>query len=147
MVDPPREVCPSHSEAAVPSDPLRPLDWPGALAIFPIMYITHLQSRGVAGWVTSYGADLLGTAWCWWLFRRTIFSRMRHGAQLTVAVLLVAGVTWEWSQRYDFSGTLLESAAGTFDPVDIAAYAITLATCYALEAILRRRAAEARVGH
>jgi len=111
------------------------------------MYIAHLHAREVdAGWVTSYGADLIGTAWCWWLFRRTVFSRARYGAQLTVAVLLAAGIAWEWSQRYDLSGTILEGTAGTFDPIDIAVYTLTLAACYSTETRLRRRAAASLEG-
>ncbi len=120
---------------------VRILDWVNVAILAPIAYIIHLQRGGQhPGWLTSYGADVLGTAWIWWGWRRTVFARARAPAEATVVTVLLLGVVWEWCQRFDLSGTILSGTQGTFDPWDIVAYAVTLAGCYALERLLQRRA-------
>ena len=121
---------------------VRCLDWLSIVVLIPIAYIVHLQSKRVdAGWLTSYGADVLGTAWCWWWMRRIVFVRLCRPAEAAAVAVLAAGLAWEFCQRYDLSRTLLARTKGTYDPLDIAAYALTLGACYTIDKSFQRRTA------
>jgi len=132
----------SKLRATLGASAVRVLDWSSILAMIPMGYVLWVQSTGVeAGWLTSYGADCLGTAWVWWWLRRTLFVRAPWPTQTTALAVLAAGVAWKVNQRYDLSGTQLAGTKGTYDPFDLVAYAATLAGCYSLEQVLRRRVA------
>lgn len=124
---------------------VRWLDWLSIAIMIPMGYVIYLQSKGHdGGWITMYGADVLGTAWSWWWTRRMVFARVRAPAEVTVSVVLIAGIVWEWCQRFDLSGTFLAGTKGTFDPMDIVSYALTLGLCYLTERVLQRQMAARR---
>jgi hypothetical protein len=91
----------------------------GALQMFHI--------RG--GFVTNYGADLVGTAWLYAMFRqgRTLIRPgyiMAPGT--TAAFVFVACAASEFAQR-------LQLIPGIFDPLDLLAYAASVLACYGLD--------------
>ena len=95
--------------------------------------MTHLGLNG--GFITNYGADFLAPPILYFSFREG-YHRPRSGRVWRLgpvaSLLTVLGgcTTWEWSQRFDFSGTPLAITAGTFDPFDLLAYAVGLLACY-----------------
>jgi hypothetical protein len=91
----------------------------GALQMFHV--------RG--GFITNYGADLVGTAWLYAMFRqgKTLIRRgyiMAPGT--TAAFVFLACAASEFAQR-------LHLIPGTFDPLDILAYAASVLACYGLD--------------
>ena len=52
--------------------------------------------------------------------------------------MLVACFAWEFGQRFDLSGSILGITQGTFDPLDLVAYALTLGFLYAIDKRLQR---------
>src|SRR5262245_59753288 len=88
-----------------------------------------LQMARVRGVVTSYGADVFGTAWLYGMFRqgRTVFQRGRPAGAAAAAGVVFAGcAASEFAQR----ARLLP---GVFDPLDLATYAVSVLVCYALD--------------
>jgi hypothetical protein len=129
---------------------VRFLDWLCLAGWCLVALIGWLQTRGIsAGWLTTHGGDILGPAVFWWGFRRTVFARMRRGAELSALFVVVACFVWELCQRYDLSGTPLSMTKGVYDPLDLVCYALTASVCYTAEKGLQRRhqARVARVGH
>jgi hypothetical protein len=105
-----------------------------------VALIGWLQTTGISGgWLTSYGGDIFGPAVFWWGFRRTMFAKTRRGAEIAALFVLVACFVWEFCQRYDLSGTPLSITQGTYDPLDLVCYALTIGVCYAVEKGLQRR--------
>lgn len=100
--------------------------------------IGGMQMFGVhAGPITDYGADLLAPPWMYFAFQTGLW-RLRPLSSLTT--VLVGCVLWEFAQRHDFSGTPLVITRGTFDPLDLASYAIGVGVAYWLDrAVLRPR--------
>jgi hypothetical protein len=116
-----------------------------ALAVVTLGGIGGLQMFGVdAGLVTSYGADLLGPPllYLWLRQGRTVISRFLGGGPPPPAVsfsaVMIPCFLWEWCQRYDLRGTPLFITRGTFDPFDLLAYALGLATVYAIDVLWLR---------
>jgi hypothetical protein len=91
----------------------------GALQMFRV--------RG--GFITNYGADLVGTAWLYAMFRQGR-TRIRRGYVMapgtTAAFVFLACAASEFAQRFHFIG-------GTFDPWDLVAYAVSVVVCYGLD--------------
>jgi hypothetical protein len=83
-----------------------------------------------AGWLTSYGADLLAPPYLYVMFRS---GRLRLSALTALAVVLGSCFLWEWLQRYDLGGTPLGITHGTFDPVDLLAYTVGLLATYVVD--------------
>jgi hypothetical protein len=115
------------------------------IAVLTLGGIGGLQMFGVnAGLVTSYGADLLAPPllYLWLRQGRTIVARFLRRGPPTPAVSFMAVMIpcflWEWSQRYDFGGTPLAIARGTFDPLDLLAYILGLAAVYAVDVLWLR---------
>ncbi|HEY5544996.1 MAG TPA: hypothetical protein VIK50_02985 [Gemmatimonadaceae bacterium] len=95
--------------------------------------IGGLQMYGVnAGVLTSYGADLLAPPWIYLMFRG---GRWRMRPVRALLVVLGGCLAWEWAQRYDFSGTPLAITRGSFDWLDILAYATGLLVCFAVDVL------------
>lgn len=95
-----------------------------ALAVGALqMYRVH------GGLLTDYGADVFGTAWLYALARqgRTIFQRGRtlSSGSAAIIVFLLCALS-EFGQRWHI-------VPGRFDPFDLAAYALTLIACWALD--------------
>jgi hypothetical protein len=91
----------------------------GALQMFRV--------RG--GFVTNYGADLLGTAWLYALFRqgRTVFQRGKtFGPEMTALLVFAGCAASEFAQR-------VGALPGRYDPFDLAAYAAATIACYVLD--------------
>jgi hypothetical protein len=91
----------------------------GALQMFRV--------RG--GLVTEYGADVFGTAWLYGMFRqgRTVFQRGSEMGAGATAVFVFAGcAASEVAQRFRLF-------PGVFDPLDLAAFAVSVAFCYFLD--------------
>ena len=91
----------------------------GALQMFHV--------RG--GVITNYGADVIGTAWLYAMFRqgRTVVQRGSPWSAMTTALFVFTGcVASEVGQR-------LAIIPGVFDPLDIVAFAATVMTCAALD--------------
>ena len=93
------------------------------------------------GWVTSYGADLFGPAWMYWmkrgtgpgrLYRKWIGPERPSPAKVAIVIFLLC-LAWEVSQLFDWSGTPLAITHGRFDAWDIASYAVSLALCYLID--------------
>lgn len=86
-----------------------------------------------AGWLTNYGADVFGTAWLFAMFRqgRTVLQRRRGGMSAgATAVFVFAGCAGsEFLQAFKL-------IPGVFDPLDLAAFAVTVVVCYALDRAL-----------
>ncbi len=105
-----------------------------------------LQARGIAGgFVTNYGADLVGPAWLYLpirLGRSPVSLLTKHipPPSIVGAVLFMACVAWEVCQLFDLSGTPLGLTRGRFDPLDIVSYAASLAACVAIDTWWQRGA-------
>jgi hypothetical protein len=107
-----------------------------ALFLATFVGIGGMQMLGLnAGPVTSYGADLLAPPLIYVALRRgPWFKRdLQISPVATLSIVLIACGVWEVSQRYDLSGTPLAVAAGTFDPLDLVAYAVGLAGAWWLD--------------
>lgn len=90
------------------------------------------------GVITDYGADLLAPPILYFAAREgyRIPRRgrvWRLGPLASMGVVFVSCALWEFSQRFDFHGTPLAIAAGTFDPFDLLAYASGLVVCYVVD--------------
>ncbi len=93
--------------------------------------IGGMQMYGVnAGVLTSYGADLFAPPWIYLMAR---MGRAKMSQWRALIVVFVGCVVWEWAQLFDFSGTPLAITRGTFDPLDILAYAVGLSACFAVD--------------
>lgn len=82
-----------------------------------------------AGLLTNYGADVFGTAWLYGMFRqgRTIFARGHAMSAAMTALFVFTGcAASEFAQ-------LMDMFPGVFDPLDLAAFAVSVAGCYALD--------------
>jgi hypothetical protein len=94
------------------------------------LFVGALQALRVnAGMLTSYGADVFGTAWLYAMFRQgaTILQRGRRlSAPATAAVVFAGCAGSEWGQRLDL-------IPGRFDPYDLVAFAVTVAACYVVD--------------
>ncbi len=130
----------SALDAAFGRRTVRWLDWLVLPVWGLVVLVGILQTKRIdAGWLTAYGADVVSPIALWWGLRRTVFARIRAGAELAASTILLGSFAWEWSQRFDLSGTVLDYAKGTFDPFDLLAYLVTMAACYALDKYLQRR--------
>ena len=83
-----------------------------------------------AGLLTSYGADLFAPPYLYVMFRQ---GRLRLSPLVALLTVFGGCALWEWAQRYDFGGTPLAITRGTFDPLDIVAYAVGLIVCYVVD--------------
>jgi hypothetical protein len=93
--------------------------------------IGGLQMYGVnAGLLTSYGADLLAPPWLYLMFR---MGRRKIRPVPALLVVFLGCLAWELAQLRDFSGTPLAISRGTFDPLDIIAYAAGLLAIFAID--------------
>jgi hypothetical protein len=106
------------------------------LALVAFAGIGGMQMLGVDGGpVTNYGADLLAPPILYFATREGYGSR-RKGKVWRMgplgSLLLVFGLCalWEFCQLFDFSGTPLAVTRGTFDPLDLLAYAAGLVAAY-----------------
>jgi hypothetical protein len=91
----------------------------GALQMFRV--------RG--GFLTSYGADIFGTAWLYAMFRqgRTVFQRGRTLPPGAAALGVFAGcAASEFGQRWHV-------IPGTFDPYDLAAFGASVGLCWLID--------------
>ena len=72
-------------------------------------------TRVNAGWVTSYGADVLlpVVLYFWVRLGKTVLWNRPLGARPSFLLVLAGCFAWEWSQAYDFEGTPLAIAGGT----------------------------------
>ena len=87
------------------------------------MYRVH------GGWITSYGADVFGTAWLYAMIRqgRTIFRRGVIVADWHTALFVFAGcAASECGQQYHL-------VPGRFDWYDLLAYGLTVLACVAID--------------
>jgi len=121
---------------------LRWLTWIGFV---PAMFSVILQMNSVhGGFLTNYLADLAGPIWCYGTIRqkKTLFkkvlSKVSTPGFAAIFVFLV-GTSWEVCQAIDFSGTPLGITRGRFDPLDIVAFAVSLAACYAADKIFAHK--------
>jgi hypothetical protein len=106
------------------------------------LVIGALQAFQVkAGWVTNYGADVFGTAWLYGLFRqgRTVLQRGRGGmgAGATAAFVFAGCAGSELLQAFKL-------IPGVFDPLDLAAFAVTVVACYLLDRAVDLGSAQSR---
>ncbi len=93
---------------------VRVLDWLGLLIVVLVNVVGQLQTRRVdAGWITSYGGDIVGPMMVWWGARRTLFATTRAAAEWSAASVLAGCCAWELCQGYDLSGTPLAITEGT----------------------------------
>jgi hypothetical protein len=115
----------------------------------PVAIVVGMQMKHVnGGFITNYGADIAGPVWAYGMTRETKTALFRRrvpwispAAAIALFVFLV-GTIWEVCEAFDFSGTPLAITRGRFDPLDLVAYAGSLAACYAVDrAFERRRAA------
>lgn len=94
---------------------------------------------------TSYGADLTFPAWFYIQLRRRPWRMLRSvrwfgsSPELAAGSIFAVGLLSELGQFYWPKGIF----RGTFDALDIVAYAVSLFVCYAAERHEVRRAAEA----
>lgn len=98
-----------------------------------------------AGFFTSHAADLIVPAWLYVVMRG--FTGVRHRLstlrwlgstpELAAGSLFVASSLTEFSQKLWPEGPF----RGTFDPLDLLAYAAGLLVCYAADKLEARRAA------
>ena len=103
------------------------LDWSNVFLWGICFWIGQLQSsEAPRGFVTSYGADLVGPFTLLWPLRRTLFREQRHGTEFAAVLILVGCYLWEASQLVE-GGLLFGITAGTFDPLDFAAYTFSVA--------------------
>jgi hypothetical protein len=113
-----------------------------SIAIVTFVGIGGLQMYRVRlGWVTSYGADVLLPALLYFWLRqgRTLIWHRPLGRSPSFSLVLAGCFAWELSQKYDFTGTPLAVASGTFDPADFAAYLIGLGAAVTVDARLGKR--------
>ena len=116
------------------------LDWASVGLMGACFWIGQVQaSQSSSGFLTNYGADLVGPVTLLWPLRRTLFQDQRRGSAIAAAVVLVGCFLWEFSQLRD--GGALGVTAGTFDPWDLAAYTASVAAGLFADAIARRRRA------
>lgn len=108
-----------------------------ALAIGALqMYHVH------GGLLTDYGADVFGTAWLYAMTRqgRTIIQRGRTlSAGSSASIVFVLCALSEFGQKWHLM-------PGRFDPYDLAAYAVTLLGCWALDRWVPMVAPEQHLG-
>jgi hypothetical protein len=94
------------------------------------LVIGGLQMFRVRGWwLTSYGADLFGTAWLYAMFRqgRTVFQRGRALSPRAAALGVFAGcAASEFGQRW-------RVIPGTYDPYDLAAFGVSVGLCWLID--------------
>jgi hypothetical protein len=85
-----------------------------------------------AGFLTNYGADLLGTAWLFAMTRLgwTVVQGGRPTSSATAAAVIF--VLCSVSEL----GQLVRLVPGRYDPYDIGAFALAIGACLALERIL-----------
>lgn len=103
-----------------------------------------------AGFATSHLADLVVPAWLYIVLRGLHGPRRRPrlyrvlGAtrESTAALLFVGSTLTEFSQSYWPAGLF----AGTYDPLDIAAYGVGVGVCYALDRSDRQAASSSAGG-
>jgi hypothetical protein len=91
-----------------------------------------------AGFITNYGADIIAPVMLYYSTRsgKTILSGIfKEGLNEIQAFILIWSlcIIWETLQKFDLSGTPLAITRGTFDPLDIVAYTLTLLACYNLD--------------
>ena len=130
----------SHLQLTLGKTAVRVLDWISIPVIVLVMWVGTMQSQNVnGGWVTNYGADIIGPISFWWCTRRTIFASVKFGAEIAILVQLVGCFVWEFCQRFDLSNTVLFFTKGTFDPLDLVTYSATLMACYSLDKYLQFR--------
>jgi hypothetical protein len=100
-----------------------------------VVCIGYLQSHHInAGFLTSYGADIIGPIWAYSGLRQLkIIKRDRPSPEFAAIFVFVACFLWEWSQRYDMSGTVLGITGGVFDPYDVLSYAGSLLGAYVVD--------------
>jgi hypothetical protein len=100
--------------------------------------IGGMQMFGVnAGPLTNYGADLFAPPWMYFAFQS---GRLRLRPLTSLVTVFVGCALWEFAQRYDFSGTPLVITRGTFDPLDLFSYAISVVAAYWIDrTVLRPR--------
>jgi hypothetical protein len=102
--------------------------WLNLYGMLVFVGIGGLQMYRVnAGFLTNYGADLFAPPYLYFAFR---LGRLRMRPRVALLTIFGGCALWEWSQRYDWAGTPLVIARGTFDPLDLAAYAVGLLACY-----------------
>jgi hypothetical protein len=94
--------------------------------------------RVKAGFITDYGADLIAPVMLYYSTRsgKTILSgifKKRLNEIQTFILIWSLCIIWETLQKFDLSGTPLVITRGTFDPLDIVAYTLTLLVCYNLD--------------
>ena len=87
------------------------------------------------GIITNYGADIIAPVMLYYLSRKdkTVFSNFfKKGLNEKQAFILIwiLCIAWEVLQKFDLSGTPLVITRGTFDPMDILVYTLTLLICY-----------------
>jgi len=117
---------------------VRVLDWLSLVVWGAVVVVGVLQARQVnKGWLTSYGGDVFGPIPFWWGLRRTVFASLTYGAEIAVLTQLIGCFAWEFCQRLDLSHTILFITKGTFDPLDVVAYTVTLMACYSLDRLLQ----------
>lgn len=110
------------------------------LSFLGVVIVGGLQMFRVnAGFVTSYGGDVIGPVFLYIATRsgKTVLSRLRvpkPGPLMAAGGLFGLCALWEWCQRYDWSGIPLSITRGHFDPFDLAAYASSLVGCYLVDA-------------
>lgn len=105
--------------------------WYGTLATsLAVGALQMYRVRG--GWLTSYGADVFGTAWLYAIFRqgRTVVQKRRPATAGTVAALVWTGcAASEFAQRAHW-------VPGVFDPYDLLSYTVTVLACYAIDRLV-----------
>ena len=101
------------------------------LAVVVTMFPRFGKASGLyGGFFTSYAADLANPPWLYIVFRRGQASRIAwwlgRSPERAGFSIFAAGAATELSQIYWPHGFF----GGTFDPLDIAAYALGLIVCY-----------------
>ena len=110
--------------------------------------VAALQMANIrAGLLTSAGADFLCPALLYIVTRRdqTLLRRLmprRLTPDQAAALTLIACFAWEFCQRYDLRGTPLFFTHGTFDPIDLLAYILGIATAYLPDRFIHSPAVE-----
>jgi hypothetical protein len=91
------------------------------------------------GFITNYGADIVCTGLLYYLTRtnKTVLKRVTKTppTEIQTAVgLLACCFIWEFLQKFNMSGSAFFFTRGTFDPMDLLAYSVTILICYYLDA-------------
>lgn len=84
------------------------------------------------GIITNYGADLFGTAWLYAMFRqgKALGQRGRVLRPEMAALLVFVGCAGsEFAQKFHL-------IPGTYDPLDLLAYAFSVVVCYGIDRLL-----------